>query len=566
MKTVTALQATPKRNKNIIGDKRIELRKTTRLENNKYFPNYHELNSQQLTDLQPATAREARDVADLWLGLEQPDEALKVLVKQFNLLLQGAKPEVLNPAQISAVVLQEHLSNRENSLVRTELANLSLKMLEVMATSKRIIADQAPQYLALLDECAQYLSSKHHQISKVKGDISLSAAKLKDAFEYYQVALEYYTQNKAETYKTVNLLWAIGVVHFKQENYAAAEEVTKQALDLQDKIGLPQDHPDRAKLCTLLAMIYNQQTNYPAAITILKTPRETFSRRIVPCDYDKRYFTAKVAMYKTQMQVNIGLNKPKRAGEDFAGLLGLYREKYGEVHHEICALNNFAGALFVNNNYLGAARRIYNQALKMSKALDETNPLTQKVLCETYPGLALTQLKQGEFANALVSSNLGLELQIKIFGEVHRNVANSHNMQSLIHTRANELTAALSANEKALKILIALGTEPRWLMTTYTNKANIDILQNEPKLAITSLTLALAQLEGKLKLTTPNQHLLGIYKSFVKAHQQLNNLSGALGYLAKAKVIAKFLDDNQSTIWIQEKQQELEKLALTSTY
>ena len=593
MKTTMLLTA-PKRTKNIIGAKEIKLRTTSTQGSNKYFPNYHELDKQQLTDLKPATAREARDVADLWLGLDHPDEALKVLVKQFNSMSQrpggvcSARPDLgiretmshacvflnsdsqenldpdLDPDQISAAALQQHLSNSENALVRTELANLSLKMVDVMSAGGRIIREHAAQYLALLDECAQYLSSKQHQISKVKGDISMTAAKPNEALEHYNVTLEYYTQNKAGTYKTVEILRAIGLVHFAQGNSSAAEEVIKKALDLQQQIGLPQDHPERAKLCTLLAMILNQQACYANAIMLLDTPKKTFALKIIPCDHDKHYFSAKVEMYKALMTANLGVEKPNLAQEDFAALFKLYSEKYGEVHHKIGSLYNFTGLLLMKNNKLDGARQSYNQALKIGTALDMANPLNLAALSTTYHGMAITQLRQGELNNAIASSKRFLELQIKIFGEGHRRIVDSYMLQSLIYTKANDLTAALIAHEEALKILIPLGTEHFCLMISYSAIAQIYLSQNKPKLAIINLTLAVAQLEKKLKLITPNEPMLEICMSFVEAHQQLYNFSRALEYLVKAKAIAKALDDNQAIISIQEKQEEIEKLALAS--
>jgi tetratricopeptide (TPR) repeat protein len=301
-----------------------------------------------------------------------------------------AQKEMMNP-------LLKPFGFNEPELIKQQFA-LDQETLEKI---KKIYHVFIPFYQAVKEflagnEDTLKLSDLEDDSPQTQGDIAARLFQNKEAKDFYLQALQVDPQN-------AGVLNALGVICQNQGDFEQAVEYANQALDIDMKYS-DKNWAAIARDYTTLGFIYQKQEDFEKAIT--------YARRAL----------------------HIGI------------------DLFGENHPVIAIRYHTLGTLYKEQGKLELAIQQAKKALAINQGLcaDEKSPALARDF--NILGMISYDQDQGDLEKAAEYIKQALEIDIKLFGKKHPNVAMRWRNLGMIYQKKEKLDLAIKYTKKALKI------------------------------------------------------------------------------------------------------------------
>lgn len=252
---------------------------------------------------------------------------------------------------------------------------------------------------------------------------------------------------------------------FQQDNYAEAEPLLQQALQILERI-LGDTHPDVATSLLNLAEVHEAQGNYAEA--------EILSRQA----------------------------------------LQIYEQTLGDTHPDVAASLNNLGLLYRNQGNYAEAEPLYQRALQIR---EQTLGADHPEVAVSLDNLADLYRIQGNYAEAEILFQRALQIFERSLGETHPNVAINLSNLALLYLEQRNYAEAEPLLQRALQILEqSLGNTHPLVATSLNNLAGLYQDQGNYTEAEPLLQRALQIHEQTLGVTHPSaatglSNLAGLY-------------------------------------------------------
>ncbi|MCX6223525.1 MAG: tetratricopeptide repeat protein, partial [Bacteroidia bacterium] len=231
-------------------------------------------------------------------------------------------------------------------------------------------------------------------------------------------------------------------IFWEQENFAAAEPLFKQALEILKK-SVGKDHPDYATSLVSLAGLYKDMGDYAAAQHLLKEALAI--RKIVLGQENPGYLN----LLNNQGLLYLYMGNYAAAQPILEEVAEIRKKVLGEEDPDYAqSLNNLAGVYCERGNY-PAAEPLFKLALEIRK---KVLPKEHPDYAVTLNGLGMLYYSTGNYAAAEPLIKKSLEIREKVFGKEHRSYATSLNNLGLLYCSMGNYSAAEPLLRRALEI------------------------------------------------------------------------------------------------------------------
>ena len=183
----------------------------------------------------------------------------------------------------------------------------------------------------------------------------------------------------------------------------------------------------------------------------------------------------------------------------FEEALTIYEKEYGPKHEEVArVLNNFA-FVHLGSGKLAEAEELFRRALDINRAINPEGPAVALNLAN----LASLTKQQGPHDDALEMCKEALRIRKRLFGEEHPLTIETLARVGGLERDSGNLNEAGRCLRRAFNLSEALPKESRNMAYILDHLAELELRNGNAAEAISLLTRALAELDGKFDANRP---------------------------------------------------------------
>ena len=259
----------------------------------------------------------------------------------------------------------------------------------------------------------------------------------------------------------------MGIFHFSQGEFAAAEPLFRRALTIRET-ALGPDHPHTAQSLNNLALVLQERGNYPAAQPLLE-------RALALNEKSRGPEHAEVATALNNLAALHRLTGNfARAEPLYLRALAINEKANGPDHPSVAIVLNNLGLMFQQQGSLDKARPLMERSLAIrEKAAGPDHPDVARAL----NNLGSLSQEQGDLATAERLYRRAVQIYEKAFGRNHQLYGQTLNNLAVVHLVKGEHAVAGPMYEEALAVRsAALGpTHPEMTIALTSHAIYYDV-------------------------------------------------------------------------------------------